>query len=125
MSDTLIRHAFRALNPDRPIATLARLTRRPRSTARSWARGHRRPPIAVLKMLRDALKERHAAFLALMPQLDHTIMKREFEPKHRTGFNEIRPRDGPGSIPRDGRSRRGRPKCHWKRDQARSWLPER
>ena len=125
MSDTLIRHAFRALNPDRPIMTLAELSRRPRSTARSWARGHRRPPIAVLKMLRDALKERQATFLALMPELDRLIMKRECEPKRRTGFNEIRPRDGPGSIPRDGRNRRGRPKGHWKRDQVCSWLPER
>jgi hypothetical protein len=26
---------------------------------------------------------------------------------------EIRERDGPGSLPRDGRNRRGRPRRHW------------
>jgi hypothetical protein len=31
-------------------------------------------------------------------------------PRPRTGFNEVRVRDGPGSIPRDGRNRLGRPK---------------
>jgi hypothetical protein len=114
MSDTVIRNAGCALNPDRPIMTLAELARRPRSTVRSWVRLRRRPPIAVLKAVRDALKERQAALLALMPQLDQIIMKREFEPKRRTGFNEIRQRDGPGSVPRDGRNRLGRPKRHWK-----------
>lgn len=110
MSDTVIRRAARALNPDRPIMTLAELARCPRSTVRSWASGHRRPPIAILKAVSEAIKERHAALLALSPELDHTIMKREREPKHRTGFNEIKVRDGPGSLPRDGRNRRGRPR---------------
>jgi len=34
----------------------------------------------------------------------------EREPKRRTGFNEIKERDGPGSTPRDCRNRLGRPK---------------
>jgi hypothetical protein len=109
MSDTLIRQAAFALNPDRPIMMLADLARRPRSTARSWASGHRRPPIAVLKMLRDALNHRQSTLFALLRELDHIIMKREVEPKRRTGFNEIWQRDGPGSTPPDGRNRRGRP----------------
>jgi hypothetical protein len=110
MSDTVIRRAAHALNPDRPIMMLAHLARCPRSTARSWATGRRRPSIAVLKVLRDALKDRQSSLFALMPELDHVIMKREYEPKNRTGFNEIRVRDGPGTAPRDGRNRLGRPK---------------
>jgi hypothetical protein len=110
MPDTVIRAAARALNPDRPIVILAGLARGRRSTAKSWATGHRRPSIAVLKILRDALKERQAAIGQLVPALDHVILKREIEPIQRTGFNEIKVRDGPGSIPRDARNRRGRPR---------------
>ena len=75
MSDKLIRHVARALNPDRPISALAELAKRPRSTARSWTSGRRRPPVAVLKALLEAIKERHSALLALMPVLDHAILK--------------------------------------------------
>jgi hypothetical protein len=110
MSDTVIRRAARALNRDKPIRTLAVLAHCPRPTAKAWANNHRRPPIVILKILRDMLKARHAALLALIPELDCAIMQREREPKHRTGFNEIRERDGPGSVPRDGRNRCGRPR---------------
>jgi hypothetical protein len=41
---------------------------------------------------------------------DLIIMRRETEPKRRTGFNEIRVRK-PGGTPRDGRNRLGRPAC--------------
>jgi hypothetical protein len=110
MSDTVIRQAARALNPNRPIMTLVDLARRPRSTVRSWTSGHRRPSIAVLKILRDALTERQAYIGQLVPELEHVIMNRERESPRLTGFNEVRERDGPGSIPRDGRNRLGRPK---------------
>lgn len=40
--------------------------------------------------------------------MHNAISQREREPKRRTGFNEIRERDVPGSVPRDGRNRRGR-----------------
>jgi hypothetical protein len=38
------------------------------------------------------------------------IARREGEPPRHRGFMEIRERDGPGSVPRDGRNRLGRPK---------------
>jgi hypothetical protein len=43
-------------------------------------------------------------------QLDYHIRQREYEPPHRTGFNLIRERNGPGSVPSDVRNRAGRPK---------------
>jgi hypothetical protein len=120
MSATVIRSAARALNPDRPIMVLAGLARARargattktwrRSTAKSWATGHRRPPIATLKILLDLLKDRRAALYQLIPELEYVITLREREPPRRTGFNEIRVRDGPGSMPRDGRNRLGRPR---------------
>ena len=53
MSDTVIRAAARALNPDRPIKMLAGLANGRRSTGKSWATGHRRAPI-----VRPALRAR-------------------------------------------------------------------
>jgi hypothetical protein len=105
MSETLIRVSARALNPDRPIKALAELLRRPRSTARSWATGHRRPSIEMLEALRDALKERQAQIGQLVPALEYVIAQREREPKHRTGFNLKDPVTG-----LDKRNRRGRPR---------------
>jgi hypothetical protein len=81
-----------------------------RSTAKSWATGHRRPPIATLKFLLDLLKDRRATINQLIPAIEFAIMQREREPPRRTGFNEIKERDGPGSTPHDGRNRRGRPR---------------
>jgi hypothetical protein len=107
MSYNLIRDVARRLRPDRPIMLLALLAGRPRPTVRSWVTGHRRQPIYVLKLLRDAVQGQGTG---LELELELEIRKREFEPKHRTGFNTIRERDGPGSVPRDGRNRLGRPK---------------
>jgi hypothetical protein len=107
MAWTLIRDIARTLSPDRPIIFLARLAGCPRPTAKSWATGHRRPPISVLKLLRELVQGRRTG---LEGELDYEIRRREYEPKHRTGFNLIRERDGPCSIPRDGRNRRGRPR---------------
>jgi hypothetical protein len=109
MSDTVIRRAAFSLNPERPIMTLAGLARAPRSTAKSWATGRRRPSVVILEILRDQLKDRQAALFQLIAELDCVIIQRERESKRRTGFNEIKVRDGPGSIPRDGRNRLGRP----------------
>ena len=80
MSATVIRRAARALNPDRPIMALARLARGRRSTAKSWATGHRRPSIVTLKILRDLLKDRQVLISQLMPELDYVIWLREGEP---------------------------------------------
>jgi hypothetical protein len=106
MSDTVIRRAAFALNPDCPIMTLAGLARAPRSTAKSWATGRRHPSVVILQILRDNLKARHAALLALIPELDYTIMQREREPTHRTGFNLKDP-----VTCLDKRNRRGRPRA--------------
>jgi hypothetical protein len=64
---------------------------------------------SFFKILRDLLKDRQAIVSGLILQLDYDIIQREREPRRRTGFNEIRERDGPGSVPRDGRNRLGRP----------------
>jgi hypothetical protein len=105
MSDTVIRHAARALNPDRPLMAFAATVRRPRSTVKSWATGRRRPPIWTLKILRGMLNDRQGALFALISELDSVIAKRECEPQHRTGFCTIDPATG-----HDKRNRRGRPK---------------
>jgi hypothetical protein len=121
MARTLIRDIARVLSPDRPIMFLARLAGCPRHTAKSWATGHRRPPVAVLKTSLQAIRRRQverAGEATLQErqnlsgaayELEDIIRKRSYEIKRLTGFNEIRERDGPGSIPRDGRNRRGRP----------------
>jgi hypothetical protein len=81
---------------------LARLAGRPRPTAKAWATGHRRPPIYILTKLRDVVQGRRTG---LEGELDYEIRKREYEPRHRTGFNMIDP-----LTDRDKRNRRGRPR---------------
>jgi hypothetical protein len=105
MSANVIRRAARVLNPDRPITALALLTRAPRSTVKSWATGHRRPPIVTLEILRDLLKNRQAALFKLIPELEQVISQREREPKHASGFMIRDPLTG-----KDKRNRRGRPR---------------
>jgi hypothetical protein len=105
LSDSVIRRAARALNPDRPITALALFTRAPRPTVKSWATGHRRPPIVTLEILRDLLKDRQAALIQLIPELEYVIMLREREPPKPKGFMLIDPLTG-----QDKRNRRGRPR---------------
>src|SRR6516162_8315726 len=90
MAQTLIRDVMRVLAPDRPIMQLARLAGRPRATAKSWATGHRRPPIYVLAMIREVMRDRPWTGQEL--ELDYEIRNREREPKFLTGFNEIKER---------------------------------
>jgi hypothetical protein len=47
MAHTWIRDIARTLSPEQPIMFLAQLARCPRATAKSWATGHRRPPLYV------------------------------------------------------------------------------
>jgi hypothetical protein len=105
MSDTVIRHAAFALNPDRPIMMLVGLARGRRSTAKSWATGHRRPSIETLKILCYLLKERRAVLCQLIPELEYLITLREREPAHARGFMLRDPATG-----MDRRNRHGRPK---------------
>jgi hypothetical protein len=73
------------------------------------ARGAPKP---VLRQIRLMLQARAAECYALCGEFDREIARRDGEPPRRRGFMEVRERDGPGSIPRDGRNRRGRPrKC--------------
>jgi hypothetical protein len=106
MTDTLIRRAARALNPDRPIITLAGLRRSPRPTAKSWATGHRRPPIWVLQFLQAHLHARRLSPLA--DDIEALIMQRdreEREDKPRTGFWIVDPATGLNKANRLGRPR--------------------
>jgi hypothetical protein len=102
MAWTLIRDVMRLLSPDRPIMQLARLGGCPRPTAKSWATGHRRPPLDVLRAIREVARDHRTG---LEHELEYEIRKREYEPKHLTGFCQIDPLTG-----RDKRNRRGRPR---------------
>jgi hypothetical protein len=111
----LINRAAQALFAGAPGALLAREcgVRAAKASAHSWRRGHRRAPLSVLKTLRRRLQARGAECFSLCREFDLEIARREGEPPSKRrgpGFMEIRERDGPGSIPRDGRNRRGRPK---------------
>jgi hypothetical protein len=107
MSDTVIRRAALALNPHRPIMTLAGLAGGRRSTAKSWATGYRRPSVETLKILCNLLKERRADLCQLIPELEYLIMLREREPPRARGFMIHDPLTGT-----DTRNRRGRPRKH-------------
>jgi hypothetical protein len=127
----LIFRIARLLHPDRPIVWLAWIAdhrggerKVAFATARTWvygrkhwAYGSRRPQVALLRKLRGLLQAalpthgNQRAIIELSSLLDQYIWLREREPQRgRTGFNEIKVRDGPGTPPRDGRNRRGRPR---------------
>jgi hypothetical protein len=111
----LINRAAHALFTGAPSALLARELGvfYPKATARSWRQGHRRAPLSVLKTLLRRLQARGAECHSLCREFDIEIARREGEPPSKRrgpGFMEIRERDGPGSKPRDGRNRLGRPK---------------
>jgi len=111
----LINRAARALFTGAPNALLARSCDVfvAKATARSWRQGHRRAPIPVLKKLLLLLRLRCVECNELLRDFGIEIARREGEPPSKRrgpGFMEIRERDGPGSIPRDGRNRLGRPK---------------
>jgi hypothetical protein len=108
MAPNLVRDLARMLSPDKPIKMLMEWHRIPRSTVKGWYTGRRRPPIWVLKHFRHLLQVRDET--EHVQQLDYLIRQRMGEPPRRTGFNEVRQRDGPGSVPRDGRNRLGRPR---------------
>ena|SRR6516162_1489672 len=111
----LIDRAARALFAGAPNALLARECGLlvAKATARSWRQGHRRAPVSVLKKLHLLLRLRCVECNELLRDFANEIARREGEPPSKRrgpGFMEIRERDGPGSIPRDGRNRLGRPK---------------
>ena len=111
----LINRAAQALFAGAPTALLSRCcdTAVAKATARSWRQGHRRAPVSVLKKLRQLLLMRCVECNELLRSFDLEIPRREGEPpwkRRGPGFMQVRERDGPGSTPRDGRNRLGRPK---------------
>jgi hypothetical protein len=124
MERSLVYRTAAALFPEHPVKSLARFAGVTHSTAKTWAYGNkhwaygnREPPIEVLKDLRGELQSALPAhgnqpvILDVVAHLDSYIWERERQLiKPRSGFNEIRERDGPGSTPRDGRNRLGRPR---------------
>jgi hypothetical protein len=106
MIDFLIRASAIALNPTAPTAGLAKLAGRPKSTARSWCREDRRPPIAVLQALHAAMVRRHGELARLIVALERLIYEREREPKRRRGFFRIDPTTGQNRANRKGRPRK-------------------
>src|SRR5262249_17646492 len=73
------------LFPAAPNSLLARAAGMAKSTARSWWR-HRRPVMAVLKLLHAELQRRGAECFSTLRQLDILTAKREGEPPRRRGF---------------------------------------
>ena len=106
-----LREACRCLWPDRQAAGLAALVGCPKSTARAWLSGHRRPPPSTLHRVIHALHERAAICSTVEAFLQSELAAREREPIRRTGWAEIRDRDGSGIL-RDGRWRGGRQKAN-------------
>jgi len=109
----LLDRAARLLFAGAPSALLADSCggRWAKSTVRSWRQGHRRAPVSVLKHLHHMLQVHSAESNELWTLFGNEIARREYPPPTAPrGFMEIRERDGPGSKPRDGRNRRGRPR---------------
>jgi hypothetical protein len=80
----IIHHASRLLSPDAPNAALARALDIPKATARSYNIGTRRPSVAALRKLQEALQEHARECWALAGQggdLDMLIWQRAQEPK--------------------------------------------
>jgi hypothetical protein len=108
----LIDRAAQALFAGAPTSLLARSCGilAAKATARDWRRDRRRAPKSVLKRLRELAQKRAAECCEICRDLDNAIARRTGEFIPRKGFMEIRERDGPGSKPRDGRNRLGRPR---------------
>src|SRR6516165_10456180 len=102
----LIDRVARALFEGAPSSLLARSCEVAKATARDWRRDRRRAPKLALKQLRELAQIRAAECGVLCRDLDNAVARREGEFIPRKGFMEVRERDGPGSVPRDGRNRR-------------------
>jgi hypothetical protein len=107
---TIIRRAALLLSADTPNAALARVAGCPKSTARAWISGRRRPPIDLYGRLEETLRERIRAEFAIVAEMKHVVWLRqrdEPQPPLR-GFFCIDPLTG-----RDKRNRLGRPRKHF------------
>ena len=94
--------------PKRRAACLSVHTGRLVSTCYSWVNGTRTPPPDVLDSLVGFLRRHGAISLALADSLDREGEKARATLRVARGWQIVKERDGPGSIPRDARNRRGR-----------------
>jgi len=102
--------ACRHLWPGRHAAGLAAFTNRPKSTCRAWIAGYRRPPPSAINAVLHRLRNHASEGLSIAAFLETVAVAREREPRRLTGWAAIAERDGPGTVPRDGRWRGGRSK---------------
>jgi hypothetical protein len=80
------------------------------ATIQGWRADRSRLPADDAEMLARFIRPRAENGLALAKALEEYAAKRRAEPRRARGFEVVRARDGPGSPPRDGRNRRGRPR---------------
>ena len=106
--DTAFAAACRALWPSRHNYGLAAFAGRPKRTARAWISGDRRPPVSVLLAVQSLLQTQSASMATIAAFLASEAQTRKREPLRRSGWAEVRERDGAGSQPRDARWRGGR-----------------
>jgi hypothetical protein len=88
------------------------------ATVQGWRAGRSRISADDAERFAHFIRARSEHGLSIAGELEEYVAKRRAEPRRPRGFQVVRKRDGPGSIPRDGRNRRGRPK---KRN--RRWRP--
>jgi hypothetical protein len=84
MAQTPLRLIAFLLDPSAPNRAVSRLIRVPKSTARSWLRGTRHPPLPVLESIREAAQARARELNALANnggEIDALIWQRRMEPK--------------------------------------------
>ena len=106
----LIRQACRMRWPGRHVAGLAQLLRRPKPTVASWLAGRRQMPASEMLALAEVLRTDGQFLIGIASNVLHAAEIKQARPRHARGFQVIKERDGPGSMPRDARWRGGRPK---------------
>ena len=67
-------------------------------------------PAYMARLLAERLRVHAALANALAEEADYYALREERKPRQARGFQVVRERDGPGSAPRDGRWRGGRPR---------------
>ena len=106
--DTAFSIACKSLWPLRHCAGLAAHLNRPNSTARSWISGRRPVPSWVLSVVSSLLASKGRDLMTMADQIAYDATKAAQIRRMPRGFQIVRPRDGAGSLPRDGRWKGGR-----------------
>jgi hypothetical protein len=105
----LIKRACRLRWPNRHVAGLADLTRRPKATAASWISGRRQMPAGELQLLADVFRDDGHLMLGIAGELARVAESKRQQPRHARGFQIVKDWDGTGIV-RDARWRGGRSK---------------